>query len=420
LIAALTLEVVGIGGIATSVREWAGGELGRFAPRPDFAARAELLFIGVVGTAIVFFFARGEVLAAGVAAVLAICTALLISWRAELDAQIFLDPAYPALVLAAMFALGRILHALHRWASRRKFRRALTPRLASARAASAARHPELIGLPGQTRNITYLVCSLREFSAFADANDLNAAGLAAVSRKVMTSMAQTILEKGGMIDHVTPRKITALFNAPLEDSKHVMRACECALGMIEQLKNFNRTMTKEILGGGASRSVVEIGIGIETGRCAIGSFGTDDHPQYSTAGRAVEFAEELESLSAKYGPAVIAGAGAHAEAGRSFALLEVDVLDGGPKDEPVPIFALLGNAAMRSSPKFRALQTFHEHIFRTYRARQWGKTRALIEQCRALSGPSPILYDLYLNRIAYFERQPPAEDWDGVFRPPQK
>ena len=285
---------------------------------------------------------------------------------------------------------------------------------------SAARHPELIGLPGQTRNITYLVCNMHELSAFADANDLNAAGLAAVSRKVMTSMAQTILEKGGMIDHVTPGKITALFNAPLEDSEHVTHACECALGMIEQLKEINRTLAKEILGGGAPHSVVEIGIGMESGRGAIGSFGTEDHPEYSTAGRAVEFAEEIESLSAKYGPAIIVGAGAHAAAERSFALLEVDLLSAGPNGEPVPIFALLGSAATRSSPKFRALQTFHEHIFRTYRARQWGKTRALIEQCRALSGSSPILYDLYLNRIAHFERHPPTEDWDGVFRPPQK
>ena len=411
-------KIAGIGGIATSVREWAGGELGRFAPRPDFAAQAELLFIGVVGIVIVVFFARGEVLTAGAVAVGAICAAILISWRAEVDAQFFLDAAYPALVITTMFALGRVMHALQLSASRRTIRRALAPRLASAGAASVARHPELAGLPGQTRNITYLVCRVRGFSGFADANVLDAAGLAAVSRKVMTSMAQSILEKGGMIDHVAPGKITAFFNAPLEDSKHVARACECALGMIEQLKNVNRAMEKEFLRG-VPNSVVEVGIGIETGPCAVGNFGTEDHPEYSTAGRAVEFAEEIESLSAKYGPAIIIGAGARAAADGSFALLEVDLLGGDPNGEPVPIFALLGSSAVRSSPKFRALQTFHEHIFRTYRARQWAKTRALIEQCRALSGPSPILYDLYLNRIVYFESHPPVEDWDGVFRPPQ-
>ncbi len=418
LVAAIALELTGIVSIAIYVREWVGGELGRFAPRPDFADHAELLFLAAAGIAITIFFARGNVFLAGVVAVGAICSAIFISWRAEVDAQIYLDAAYPALVIAAIFALGRVLHVLQLSASRRKIRSTLAPRLSPAHAASVARDPERAGLPGQTRDLTYLVCRIRNFSALGDANALDAAGLAAFSRKVMTPMAQAILEKGGMIDHVGSGTITALFNAPLVDSKHATHACECALGMIEQLKKINRVMEKEVLRG-VPYSVAEIGIGIETGPCAIGHFGTEDYPSYSAAGRAVEFAEELESLSEKYGPEIIVGARARAAAEGGFALLEVDRLSDGQNDEPVPIFALLGNSAVRSSPKFRALQTFHEHIFRTYRARQWAKTRALIEQCRALSGPDPILYDLYLDRIAYFESYPPAEDWDGVFRPPQ-
>jgi len=419
LIAAIALELAGIGGIATTMREWAAGELGRFAPRPDFVPQAELLFIALFGIAVIVFFALGNALVAGIVAVAAICIALLISWRAEIDAQIFVDPVYPSLVIASVYVLARIMHALHLSMGRKMFGPALTPRLESARAESAARQSELSDLPAQTRNITYLVCNLRELSAFSEANDLNAAGLAAVSRRIMTSMAETILEKGGMIDHVAPGKITAFFNAPLEDTSHAAHACECALAMIEHLKNLNQSMASELLGGEAPNVPVKMGIGIETGHCAVGSFGTEDHPEYSTAGRAVEYAEEIESLGAKYGPAIMVGAGAEAEAGGHFALLEIDLLGAGPKSDPAPLFALLGNAGIRSSPKFRAVQTFHEHIFRTYRARQWGKARALIEQCRALSGSNPILYELYLDRIAYFERQPPAEDWDGVFRPPQ-
>jgi adenylate cyclase len=419
LIAAIALELAGIGGIATTVREWAAGELGRFAPRPDFAAQAELLFVALFGIIVIVFFAQGEALVAGIVAVAGICIALVISWRAEIDAQIFVDPVYPSLVIAIVYVLARVTHALHLSATRKMFGPGSTPRLESARAADAARHSELSEIPGQTRNITYLVCNLHELSAFAQANDLNAAGIAAVSQKIMTWMAQTILDKGGMIDHVTPAKITALFNAPLEDPKHAAHACECALAMVEQLRSVNHSMAKDLLAGGVPNASIKMGIGIETGRCAVGSFGTEDHPEYSTIGPAVEFAEEIESLGAKYGPSIMVGSGTHTEAEQSFALLEVDLLGAGPQGKPVPVFALLGNAGVRGSPKFRALQTFHEHIFRTYRARQWGKARALIEKCRALSGPDPISYSLYLDRISYLERQPPGEDWDGVFRPPQ-
>jgi adenylate cyclase len=71
---------------------------------------------------------------------------------------------------------------------------------------------------------------------------------------------------------------------------------------------------------------------------------------------------------------------------------------------------------MRASPKFRALDTFHQHIFEAMRGRQWEKARELVEQCRKLSGASQKLYDLQLKRIEEFQEQPPAEDWDGAYR----
>ncbi len=222
-----------------------------------------------------------------------------------------------------------------------------------------------------------------------------------------------------MIDHVVPGRLTAFFNAPLEDSDHAANACECALGMIEQLENINGALEKALHVGGTPIAPVQIEIGIECGPCLVGNFGTEDWPEYSIVGRTAEFAEEIGSLCAKYGPAIIVGDEVRAAAEERFAFLEVDLLPVGPNGEAVPIFALLGSALARTSPKFRALQTFHEHIFRTYRARQWEKTRALIEQCHALSSPSPILYDLYLDRITYFESHPPAEDWNGVFVPAQ-
>jgi hypothetical protein len=41
---------------------------------------------------------------------------------------------------------------------------------------------------------------------------------------------------------------------------------------------------------------------------------------------------------------------------------------------------------------------------------------SLIEQDHSLLSPSPILFDLYLARIAYFESNPPVEGWNGVIR----
>jgi adenylate cyclase len=95
----------------------------------------------------------------------------------------------------------------------------------------------------------------------------------------------------------------------------------------------------------------------------------------------------------------------------------VDYIATGPGDAPVRLYALLGNPVIRASPKFRALIAFHEHIFTSLQHQQWSKARALIAQCRTLSGASQKLYDLHLTRIGYFESNPPGPEWDGAFRP---
>ena len=37
------------------------------------------------------------------------------------------------------------------------------------------------------------------------------------------------------------------------------------------------------------------------------------------------------------------------------------------------------------------------------------------QEAQTLSGANPVLYDLYLKRIAHFSAHPPAPDWNGVF-----
>ena len=106
-----------------------------------------------------------------------------------------------------------------------------------------------------------------------------------------------------------------------------------------------------------------------------------------------------------------------AAAERSFAFLKVDTVAAEAGEAPVTLYAILGNPVLKASPKFRALTTFHDHIFQALRKQQWRQARALIEQCRKLSGASPRLYDLHLDRIGYYEHAPPGEDWDGAFRP---
>jgi adenylate cyclase len=134
------------------------------------------------------------------------------------------------------------------------------------------------------------------------------------------------------------------------------------------------------------------------------------------SGDAVTLAGRIQALSRQYGPSVIVADPTRIQAERGFAFLEVDTI-ADEEGVPVTLYAMLGNSVVRASPKFRALTTFHDHIFQAIRKQQWQVARQLIEQCRRLSGASQQMYDLHLARIVWYERNPPGANWDGAFRP---
>jgi adenylate cyclase len=280
-----------------------------------------------------------------------------------------------------------------------------------------ARRPELLKLDGVSRTVTYLHCGVREFSGLAESFKDDPAAFTRLMQRVLVPLMDVALARGGTLDRLTADGFSAFWNAPLDDPEHAIHACEAANAMMETIARSNEVITHERRNDGVAFAPVEIGIGISTSQAIAGGFSAHGRTAYSVTGDCAVEAERIQELSAQYGPAVIVADDTRKAAERGFAFLEVDYIAAGAHDEPVKLHAMLGSPVMRASPKFRALLTFHDHIFQSLRTQQWDKARELIEQCRKLSGASQKLYDLHLARIAYFQDNPPGENWDGAFRP---
>ncbi len=232
----------------------------------------------------------------------------------------------------------------------------------------------------------------------------------------MARLTDVARSHGATVDCVTGEGFLAYWNAPLDDSEHAIHACEAANKMTVVLAEINEQLSRERRFDGTAYEPIEVGIGISTGPAIAGGVGDSRRTAYTITGECTLLAARIRAQSVQYGPAVVVGEDTRKAAERGYAFLEVDYIALGPKGEAVKLYAMLGNALVRASPKFRAMATFHEHIFQSLRTQQWEKTRELITQCRQLSGASPRLYDLHLARIAYFEKNPPGSDWDGAFR----
>ncbi len=96
-----------------------------------------------------------------------------------------------------------------------------------------------------------------------------------------------------------------------------------------------------------------------------------------------------------------------------FEYLELDLVRVKGKDRPVTIYQPLGfsielDKAVRSEAK-----RFSQAL-KMYRQRDWDSAEREIFNLSTMNTERKI-YKMYLDRIMYFRKNPPADNWDGVF-----
>jgi adenylate cyclase len=166
--------------------------------------------------------------------------------------------------------------------------------------------------------------------------------------------------------------------------------------------------------GRASGIRLEMGVGINSGVCLVGNLGSDYLFNYSVLGDPVNLASRLEGQTRNYGIGVLVSESTAAGAS-DLALLELDLIAVKGKEDAVRIYGLLGDAAFAASPACRSLVEVHARFLAAYRAQNWSAARAAMTVCLDQELRFDELYELYQQRIAIYERDPPGPDWNGVF-----
>ena len=376
----------------------------------------QLVFLAVAGAALIFLLARIGVLWGGALTLATVVAAQSFGWVLFTNNHVLFDTATPSMALALCWLGGFAARAASISGTRSGLKRSFAGMLPASTLERISRDPSLLRLDGESRMVTCLSVGLRRYAELAESFRDDAADFTRMINAALGPLVDAALEHGGTIGHLSGESFMAYWNAPLDDGEHAIHACDAAQAMTVAIATVNEQLSQERRFDGTSFATIEIGIGISTGQAITGGFTAQGQTSYSVTGDCTLLAERTRELSGQYGPAIVVTDDTRKAAERGYAFLEVDFIAAGPRDEPVKLFAILGNPLVRASPKFRALATFHDHIFESVRAQQWAKARELIDQCRKLSGASQKLYDLHLARIAWFEKNPPGSDWDGAFR----
>ena len=338
------------------------------------------------------------------------------AWFAFAEHRLLFDPVLPAATLLVAAALDRFLLVLELRRERSAVRSAFGHYLSPAIVELLAENPDRLTLGGERREMTFLFCDIRGFTAISERFRQDPEGLTQLINRFLTPMTNEIMSRGGTIDKYMGDCIMAFWNAPLDDSLHADHACQAALAMQEALARLNEELAALAAANGEAITI-RAGVGLNTGNCVVGNMGSEQRFDYSVLGDAVNLASRLEGQSKTYGVDILIGEDTR-DAAPEFAALELDKIAVKGRATAVRVYALLGDEAVRDSAAFGPLATAQAALLSAYRNRQWGAARERLGECRGLAQAEwklGALYDLYDARITAFEQSPPNADWDGVY-----
>ena len=384
---------------------------------PGYAIGAELIVAFLVGIAIVVTAPMiGAlpllILGAGVGAGLA-----AISWTVFQQQNVLIDVTFPLMSSFGVYAALVFVNYLREQVDRQRIRSAFGQYLSPTLVEQLAQNPDKLVLGGEERTMTIMFSDVRGFTTISESFKDDPQGLTYLMNRLLTPMSNAIQARNGTIDKYMGDAIMAFWNAPLDDPDHEANACDAALDMLERLEALNAERKQEAETSGKPFIPIKIGIGINTGRVTVGNMGSDMRFQYTVLGDSVNLASRIEGQTKSYGVPILIGARTAEAVKDKFATVEIDFITVKGKSEPEVVYTVLGRKELAASSEFEGVRASMHQLLARYRAQDWRGAIKAAQACRVGNGLFHLdgVADLYEERIAAFEQNPPPPDWNGVF-----
>ena len=264
--------------------------------------------------------------------------------------------------------------------------------------------PDEYSLEGENREMTVLFSDVRGFTSISEGMDPKQ--LTQLMNALLTPMTRVIHKNRGTIDKYMGDAIMSFWGAPLADSEHARHALYAAMEMMDELKIMQEDFQQR------GWPAVNIGIGLNTGDMNVGNMGSEFRMAYTVLGDAVNLGSRLEGLTKNYGVNIIVSETTK-NAIPEFVFRELDLVRVKGKNEPVAIFEPVGHKNDLEKSVTSELTAYKKALM-NFRAQSWDKAELDFFNLNR-SSPDRLLYQVYLDRIAVYRRDPPGDDWDGVF-----
>lgn len=375
-----------------------------FYYKPAWSFGAEISVTFLVGMLFVLFFPYLEPRLLGFLMILIPSALIVITdiiWdKTGLIISVFIPIALTFAIAITNITLGYFLEKRQRKRLKKMFKHYVPTKHIEEMMRSSGEY----NLLGEVRDMTVFFSDIRKFTAISE--KLPIAEMQKLINEFLTAMTEIIFKYRGTIDKYVGDSIMAFWGAPLKDSKHTQHAIQAALEMQRVLKKMNQSFAEK------NWPKIKMGIGLNSGLMSVGDMGSKYRLNYTVLGDAVNLASRVETLTKYYGVEIIVTE--HTKKDQTlFIFRKLDRIKVVGKETSVEIYEPLCLASQATPELLKTVELYHRALAH-YFAKEWHDARFLFGELTA-SHPYTKLYSLFLERIANYQKNPPPENWDGVF-----
>ncbi len=267
-------------------------------------------------------------------------------------------------------------------------------------------HPERLVLGGRREELTVLFSDIEGFTAMSE--HLPPEGLVSILNEYFSVMSGLIFQNDGTLDKYEGDAIMAFWGAPIPQNDHALRACMTALQMQQSTVQLNAEWRK------LKRPPLHIRIGLNTGDMVVGNMGATGKFAYTVIGDSVNLASRLEGANREYRTGIMVTHRTYELVKKEIVGRELDRIAVRGRHEPVRVYELLGMKGEETTDALEHFLTYYAEGMAAYFSRHWQEACTAFEAALAIQ-PDDYPTQLHLERVHTYRRQPPPDDWDGVF-----
>jgi adenylate cyclase len=312
---------------------------------------------------------------------------------------------YPAITIILVWAGVTVYRFLVTDKDKRFIRGAFQQYLSPQVISQLMDNPKLLTLGGERRVMTAFFSDVQGFSTISE--KLDPTDLVKLLNVYLTEMCHLITEVDGTIDKFEGDAIIAFFGAPVAYDDHATRACLASLAMQKKLAEMREVWKQE------GTPPLYMRIGLNTGPMVVGNMGSESRFDYTMMGNSVNLAARLEGANKNYGSYTCMSEYTYEPAKDAVEVRELDLIRVIGINTPVRLYELVAKKGELSEDQQKGFAYFAKGL-ELYRKQQWEEAAKYFNAVFKFIPDDPPSKK-FIDRCRDFYKNPPPEDWDGVF-----